>query len=88
MIGESSAERLASPLPPIRPNQMNVSELISFLQTQPKDLPVVYMCCSEHCTLDATDIKVENLCLPRSDGWVANARPDKPKIPYLVLPGN
>jgi hypothetical protein len=67
---------------------MNVKELIEFLQTQPQDLPVAYTCCSEQCMLETGDIDIEELCEAREDGWVANNRPDKPKIPYLVFPGN
>ena len=34
------------------------------------------------------DITIEELCEVRSDGWVANKRPDKPKALYLLFPGN
>jgi len=67
---------------------MIVSELIEFLKTQPQHLPVAYQCMSENALLNSKDIKVEELCHPREDGWVANRRPDKPTRPYLVLPGN
>ncbi len=67
---------------------MTVSELISFLQTQPQHLTVVYKCCSEQCVLESKDIAVEELCEERTDGWVANKRKDKPLRTYLVLPGN
>jgi hypothetical protein len=67
---------------------MNVKELIEFLQTQPQELPVAYTCCSEQNTLEASEICIEELCEARVDGWVANERPDKRKIPYLVFPGN
>lgn len=67
---------------------MTVKELIEFLQTQPKDLPVAYTCCSEQDTLEACQISVQQLCKARVDGWVANERPDKSTIPYLVFPGN
>ena len=67
---------------------MNVSELISFLQTQPQDLPVVYECFSEAMMMDADEIKIQELCLPRADGWISNRRPDKGTRTYLVFPGN
>lgn len=67
---------------------MKVSELIEFLKTQPQDLRVVYECHSEQILLDASEIKIEELCVPRPDGWVHDKRPDKPTETYLVLPGN
>lgn len=67
---------------------MTVSELIDFLHTQPQDLPVAYRCCSENCLLEAKDIKTDELCLDRGDGWVANKRPDRASRTYLVFPGN
>ena len=66
---------------------MTTSELIEFLKKQP-EVPVVYRCYSEQNTLEPQDIKLQQLCLPRDDGWVENARPDKPTRLYLVLPGN
>ena len=67
---------------------MKVSELIEFLKTQPQDLPVVYKCFSEQCLLEADDIEVRTLGVLRDDGWVHDARPDKPNTEYLVFPGN
>ncbi len=67
---------------------MKVSELITFLQTQPQHLTVVYRLHSEQALLEETDMTIEELCHPREDGWVHSARPDKPKQTYLVLPGN
>jgi hypothetical protein len=67
---------------------MTVAELIKLLKTYPKDLPVAYRLHSEQCMLEAKDIEVKRLCEEREDGWVANKRPDKPTIEYLVLPGN
>ena len=67
---------------------MKVSELIRFLETQPQDLTVVYRCYSEQAVLEADEIKIKELCLARPDGWVHDARPDKPLCQYLVLPGN
>ena len=67
---------------------MKVSELIEFLKTQPQDLTVVFRCYSEHAVLKANEINIQELCPPRADGWVHDARPDKPLCRYLVLPGN
>lgn len=67
---------------------MNVSELIEFLKLQPQELQVIYQCCSEHAQLEAEDIYVGEACEPRDDGWVANARHDKPSKQYLIFPGN
>lgn len=67
---------------------MNVAELIEFLKTQPQDLQVIYQCCSEHNSLEVKDIFIGEACEARPDGWVANKRPDKPVIQYLVFPGN
>jgi hypothetical protein len=67
---------------------MTVAELITLLQTKPQELQVVYQLHSEYCLLEANLIDVERLCEPRPDGWVHDARPDKPTQEYLVLPGN
>jgi len=67
---------------------MKVSELIAFLKTQPQHLPVAFRCCSEYCTLEAKEIEVKQLCPVRTDGWIADKRPDNPSVPYLVFPGN
>jgi len=67
---------------------MTVKELIEILQSKPQDIPVAYRCYSEWCLLESDDIGVQPLCLPRADGWVHDARPDKPKTDYLTLPGN
>lgn len=67
---------------------MTVAELIDFLKTRPQHLPVAYRCCSEQLLLEAKDIQVAYLCLPRADGWIQNARPGMPKQKYLLLPGN
>lgn len=67
---------------------MTVKELIAILQSKPQDLQIVYRCCSEFVLLEANDIDIMALCLPRNDGWVANKRPDKPKQDYLTFPGN
>ena len=67
---------------------MTVAELIELLKTYPQDLPVCYQIYSEQCMLEPKDISVQSLCAEREDGWVANKRPDKPTVEYLVLPGN
>lgn len=67
---------------------MTVAELIAVLQTKPQDLQVVYHCYSEQCLLEAKEIIIKRLCEPRPDGWVQNARYDKPQQEYLTFPGN
>jgi hypothetical protein len=67
---------------------MNVKQLVEYLEKQPQHLPVVYRLFSEHCLLEEKDIRQEKLCQARDDGWVHDARPDKPSQQYLVLPGN
>ncbi len=67
---------------------MTVAELIELLKTYPQDLPVCYQLYSEQCMLEPKNIEIASLCVARPDGWVAHARPDKPTIEYLVLPGN
>lgn len=67
---------------------MNVGELIEFLKSKPRDMPVAYQIYSEQCTLEASDIHVEKLSEARPDGWVHNARPDQAQVEYLVFPGN
>jgi|ADurb_H2B_03_Slu_FD_contig_21_1064404_length_581_multi_3_in_0_out_0_1 hypothetical protein len=64
---------------------MTVNDLIELLKVYDKDLPVCVSLWSEQVLLEADDIKVVPLCEPRNDGWVANARPDKPTINYLLL---
>jgi hypothetical protein len=67
---------------------MTVQELIDLLSNFDPTLSVVYQCYSEHDTLEAYQIEVGKLCLPRGDGWVANERPDKETQDYLIFPGN
>jgi hypothetical protein len=67
---------------------MKVSELIEFLKTQPQDLEVAYRCYSEQVLMEPSYITVETFGEARPDGWVANARPDKPTKEYLCFPGN
>jgi len=58
---------------------VTVAELIELLKTYPQDLPVCYQLYSEQCMLEPKNIEIASLCV---------ARPDKPTIEYLVLPGN
>lgn len=67
---------------------VTVAELIKHLETFPQDLPVAYNLYSEQCLLELDDVRVEEHCVARDDGWVQRARPDMPKIPYLLFPGN
>ena len=67
---------------------MTVAELIEFLKTQPQDIQVAYRLFSEQCLMEKAEIRAEYLCRSRTDGWVHNARPDKPTQEYLVFPGN
>jgi len=67
---------------------MTVAELIDVLRSKPQDIQVAYEMYSEQCLLDAEMIVVKDLCPPRPDGWIHDARPDQPTQPYLVLPGN
>lgn len=65
---------------------ITVKDLIKLLKTYDKDLPVCYSLYSEQALLETKNIEVRALCHPRNDGWIQNARPDKPLINYLVLP--
>lgn len=67
---------------------MRVFELIEILKTYDQDMLVAYDLYSEHCLLEKDHISVMDCCEPRPDGWVANARPDKPAVKYLMFPGN
>jgi hypothetical protein len=67
---------------------MTVAELIAYLQTQPQDLLVAYRMYSEQVLLEEGNVFIGTFCQPRNDGWVPDARPDKPTQRYLVLPGN
>lgn len=52
------------------------------------DLLVIYDLCSEACTLEESDVKLDTRCVLRPDGWVQNFREDKPHQLYLSFPGN
>lgn len=67
---------------------MTVKELIALLQSKPQELQVAYPKYSEWCLLEANDIEIKSLCPARVDGWVHDARPDKPTEDHLVFPGN
>lgn len=67
---------------------MTVAELIEFLKKQPQDIQVVCEMYSEQCVLEADQIKIEDLCESRGDGWVQDKRSDMPTQKYLVFPGN
>ena len=67
---------------------MLVSELIEFLQKQPPNLLVAYQKYSEQCLLEADEIRIEDKCHPRPDGWVQDKRPDMDTTRYLLFPGN
>ena len=67
---------------------MTVAELIKLLKKYPKDIKVGYEIFSEQCLLDETDLKIEELCHPRPDGWIQDKRPDMETEQYLILPGN
>lgn len=67
---------------------MTVGDLIKLLEQHPKDLPIVYSKWSEYTLLTAEEISVAQLQKPRADGWVHEARPDKPTVSYLAFPGN
>jgi hypothetical protein len=67
---------------------VTVAELVAFLLTQDQTMPVAYRCFSEAAVLELDDIKVQDRCLPRADGWAHEQRPDKPSQSYLVFPGN
>lgn len=67
---------------------MTVAELIAKLQTYPPNLRVVYSIYSEYSLIEPDQIGTERLCPPRPDGWVHDARPDKPTELFVVFPGN
>jgi len=67
---------------------MTVADLIAYLQTQPQGLRVACEKFSEYCLVEQRDIRHVSACLPRADGWIHEARPDKPRETYLMLPGN
>lgn len=67
---------------------MLVSELITFLQSQPQDLPVVFSKFSEQVLMTTDHIEILEACPARPDGWVQNKRPDIPTVRYLSFPGN
>ena len=75
-------------MPHLTVTPITVAQLIAHLQTLPQHLPVAYRRYSEQVALELEDIEVEQLGPIRPDGWIANARPDKPLTTYVVFPGN
>ena len=69
-------------------NDMKVGSLIKLLQTYPEDTDVIYSLYSEYTILKAEDIYLIEAGEPREDGWVSEARPDKPSPQYVCFPGN
>jgi len=71
---------------------MTVAELIEFLKKQPQDLMVAYCKYSEYCLLEPETIIVDELAVPRADGWIHSkweSKKNKQETQnYLVLPGN
>ena len=64
---------------------MKVSELIKLLQAQPQDMQIVISQYSEYLLLTNESIAEIDLCESRLDGWVHDAREDKPKVKYLLI---
>lgn len=65
---------------------MKIRELIELLKTFDPELDVAYAIHSEQCLLEPEDIDVVELCIPRPDGWIQDARPDKPTQTYVRFP--
>lgn len=66
---------------------MTVIELIDLLKKYPPEMLVAYYMFSEQLLLESEDLKIEEHCEPRADGWIQDKRPDKPSRPYLMFPG-
>lgn len=64
---------------------MKVADLIEILKTFDPELPVAIPQWSENVLLEEEGVSVAELCEDRGDGWIANKRPDKPTIKYLVI---
>jgi hypothetical protein len=71
---------------PLKP--VTVKDLIAHLHSFPADLPIAFNLYSELCLLKLKEIDIQEHCIPRTDGWIARKRPDKPFCQYLVFPGN
>lgn len=67
---------------------MTVRELIEALRKFDPDLPVCFERFSEHCLMGSDQLVTKQLQPARPDGWVHDARPDKPSTTYIVFPGN
>lgn len=64
---------------------MTVAELIQILQSYPHDLQVIYSKFSESVLLEPKDIVYASAQPPRDDGWVHDARRDRPMQNYISL---
>lgn len=67
---------------------MTVQDFVEYLLTLDQSLVVAYQRFSEQCELELEEMEVVDLCYPRNDGWIQDARPDMPTRKYLLLPGN
>lgn len=67
---------------------MTVAELIDHLKTFDPNLTVAYRCMSEQVMVEADELVVKELTVPRNDGWIQDLRSDLPKQTYLLFPGN
>lgn len=68
--------------------KMTVAKLIELLKEKPQDAIIGYQCYSENIIMTANQIKLVEACAPRDDGWIHDARPDKPTVTYVMFPGN
>jgi hypothetical protein len=66
---------------------ITVADLIAHLQTLPQGLLVTHRAYSEMALLELKDVKVNTGQPPRADGWVHDARPDKPTQAYVAILG-
>lgn len=64
---------------------MQVKDLIESLLQYPQDLIVIVPESTEYCVLEKSEVRITEARLLRKDGWVANARPDKPTQKYVTI---
>lgn len=64
---------------------MRVSELIEELKKHPLDMIVIMDKHSEYIAI--RNVLEVDACEPRYDGWIHEARPDKPKKKYIWIGG-
>lgn len=65
---------------------MTVAELIEILQKYPQDLLVITPMYSDFTLLEnPRNITIQQLPVPRPDGWIESWRPDKPTMSYLCI---